>query len=306
MKPRTLASTAISFATLSVAVLASCGDDSKTSSTEPSPPAATTTIAVAADPTTTMAAAQPGAVIKYTGDFASPYCKTARSWVASELSNEGPSDDPAVNRAYFVDYLAFVATATEQAPADIAADWALFKPAQAKVAAILDKYNYDESRVEAEATEEEMAYLQGPPAAEEAAQENFHRFEAEVCHAGELSPADIAYTGDADSEFCGLAEDPPSASPPADLEEYFTSGAAAKLADQRVAAAPPEIKADVQIEEQWKVEKTPVLLAAHGWEFARVLTEGTEDELITLTYAAPEVRDANSRLWAYYAQVCQQ
>lgn len=39
-------------------------------------------------------------------------------------------------------------TPTEQAPADIAADWALFKPAQAKVAAILDKYNYDEARVE--------------------------------------------------------------------------------------------------------------------------------------------------------------
>jgi hypothetical protein len=304
MHSRSISSTALSLATLSLVGLASCGDDD--ASTAATPVATTNTTSIAAA-TTTAASALPGAVVMYTGDFDSPYCKTARDWVARELGNEGPGDDPVANRAYFDEYVAFVDKATEQAPADIAADWTLFKPAQAKFVAILEKYNFDGARIEAEATDEEKASLEGPPPpAAQQAQENFHRFEAEVCHAGELAPAEISYTGDADSEFCGLAEDPSSATPPAELEEYFASGAAASLADDRIAAAPPEIRADVEIEERWKVEQFPVLLAAHGWEFGRILLEGTEEELIAMTFAAPEVRDANARLGAYLAQVCEQ
>jgi hypothetical protein len=50
----------------------------------------------------------------------------------------------------------------------------------------------------------------------------------------------------------------------------------------------------------------PKVLAAHGWDFARVLREGTEEELIAMSFAAPEVRDANARLGAFYEQVCEQ
>jgi hypothetical protein len=289
-------------ATLSLAALTSCGDDDTTIQASPSA-AATTTLAASS---TTAAKELPGAVIMYTGDFDSPYCETARDWAAHEVAGFEFGDDPAANRAYFMEYLAFVDKATAQAPADIAADLTLFKTAQAKIMAILDHYNFDGARIEAEATEDEMAFLDSPPPAEQQAQDNFRRFEAEVCHAGELLPAHIIYTGDPNGEFCGLAEDPPSATPPAQLEEYFASGAAARLADDRIAAAPPEIKSDVEIEERWKVEQIPTLLAAHGWDVARALREGTEEELIALTYSAPEVRDANARLGAYLAQVCVQ
>jgi hypothetical protein len=306
MNSRSISSTALSLATLSLVALASCGDDDTGTAATPAATTPATTAIAATTASASAAEALPGAVVMYTGAFDSPYCVTARDWVAHELQEFEPSEDPAVNRAYFVEYRTFIDKAAAQAPADIAADWTLFNAAQVKYEAILEHYNYDGARIEAEATDEEKAYLDTPPPAEQQAQENFHRYEAEVCHAGELLPAEVSYTGDANSEFCQLAEDPSNVTPPEELEEYFAGGAAARLADDRIAAAPPEIKADVEIEEGWKVEQTPILLAAHGWDFARVLREGTEEELLALTYAAPEVRDANARLGAYYEQVCEQ
>lgn len=314
MRSRSFAST-LSLTALFLAGLAACGGDDATTqapSTPPATAAATTPAAPAttSSPATTRAPTTttpdlPGAVIRYLGDFASPYCVTARNWVATGEPDYG--DGPEGLRAYFADYRAFVDQATAHAPTEIAADWALVATAQVQLTAVLEKYGYDEARFEAEASEEERAVLEAPPADVDEAQQNFHRYEAEVCRAGELLPAEITYTGDADSEFCRLLDgDPPSDAPAVELEEFITGGAMAQLAADRLAVAPSEVASDISVHDAWRAEWFPKVLSAHGWSLAQAIRDGTEEELIALTFQAPEVRDANARVTAYALQVCEQ
>jgi hypothetical protein len=293
-----LHATAVFLSALSLALVAACGDDEP----EPAAIAATT-----ANPATAASAAValPGAVVRYSGDFASPYCVSARDWAAHEVVEHDWSGPPESNEAYWQEYTAFAETAYAVAPADIAGDWDIYVAGKAEQGTVLEKYAFDGERFEAEATDAERTILDGPYGELRRAIDNVLRYEAEVCHTSFLTAADVTYTGDPNSDYCQLLDELPPAGSPSAIEEFFASGAADEYYSDLIEAAPAEIKADQETLVHWDEEWAPKVLGSHGWDFRRLLRQGTEEELAAIFHATPEVRDADARQTAYSEQVCE-
>lgn len=269
--------------------LGACGDTGKAST--------------AAAPTTSSSSAE----------AKSAYCRTARTWSIHEIDRATVDDsDPKALRAYMVEYVAFIDEATAEAPASLADEWkASSEGFKTMVLPVLDKYGYDVQRIAAEATPEEQAVDQPPPALAKA-QDTVHEYEAFVCGAGQPPAADVRFAGPPVKAYCEAggsldaaaseaitAEDSPKA-----MRQLLTGDDLAKLMRATEATAPDEIKADVVALNTWDRERKMPLTARYDYDIRRLVLEGTADERATLQTTDPRVSDHYARVAAYHEQLC--
>jgi hypothetical protein len=293
------ATLAASLAALALAAVAcaGCGDDDGDTAAAASPSsAAAPTSAAAAD----AAAAD------------SAYCRISLAWTVHELTPFDPTD-PDATHAYFDEYLAFADESHAAAPAEIEADWAvtadgfrtLFLP-------VMEKYGYELGRIANEGTDEERAVLDAPPADVAAAQDRIQAYDARVCGSRQPPAAAVRFEGPAATAYCEAtvafddANDEAfgTGADPASVEAFVTSPRFTELQEAVVAAAPAEIRDDVEVVETFTAEHGVAALERHGYDVRRLLLEGTAADRAALHSSDPAVAAAFSRTVAYEAQLC--
>lgn len=243
----------------------------------------------------------------------SPYCRTALEWQVHELDPYDASD-PLALRAYFDDYVEFYATATAQAPAEIADDWAVSKAALSNLLVpILAKYDYDLTRMEAEGSPDEAALFQDPPADVVAAQTATHEYESRVCAAGQPAAAtDVVFTGSADSPYCVNAAEFDAAfqeviangAVPAEVEAFMTNLDRIVALSTAYMAAPADIADDEKAVDDFSVGVQLPVIAKYDYDFRRLLLEASPSERATFQYTDPAIAEHFARVTAYSDQVC--
>lgn len=278
---------------LAVVSLAACGDDSSSSADRS-----------ATDPTTTTALVD---------DPESPYCRTALEWQVHELDPVDQSDPDALH-AYFDDYVEFYATATEQAPDEIADDWAVSNDALNNLLVpVVERYGYDVARMAAEGTPEEAALFDDPPAEVVAAQTATHAYESRVCGAGQPAAAtDVTFTGDADSTYCrnaaefdgAFGEIVANGAQADEVEAFMTDSDNLEALATAYEDAPEDIAADEQALDEFAVDVQLPVIESYDFDFRRLLLEASPDERARFQYTDPEIREQFMRVQAYAEQVC--
>jgi hypothetical protein len=259
----------------------------------------------AADTTTTAAA----------DASASEYCDTARAWAVEELDGgaDAVAEDPVAFEAYLTDYVDFAETSLSQSPPELQPQHEL------NVAGITDtfipifeKYDYDQTRIEAEATPEEQALLNEPPPDVRDAQAAIHAYESTVCGTETPPPADVTFEADpAADAYCQAVLDTSDAFgqvaaggfDPADLEAFLTDDAPDLLAaqDENV---PDTIAEDSDAVNAWTLAQFADVLAAHDYDIRDVILNGTQDDREDLQFTDPAIIDQRSQVDAYDQQVC--
>ena len=245
-----------------------------------------------------------------TGGADSSYCKTVRNWTAHELSSYDESD-PAQLEKYIGEYVAFNAKATDQAPAELAADWAATSSGfEGTVVPVLENYGYSIERIMTEATPEEQA-VEEPSPALAAAQDRIHAYEARVCMSGQPAPADETFAGPAATEYCEASGTLDAASDltasdwsPESVKAFVTSPDLAHLLEAGVAAAPAEIHDDVVSIATFTTDEVVPLLERYGYDMRRILVDGTASDLAVLQSWDPAILDSYRRVTAHEEQLC--
>lgn len=243
----------------------------------------------------------------------SAYCRTALEWQVHELTPFDDSD-PATLEQYMGEYVGFYESAAGDAPAELQEDWDLaLEGLTTQLVPVMERYDYDIARMQAEATPEEAAVLQEPPPDIAAAQDRIHAYEAEVCGAGQPAPAAGAhFTGSPDSAYCQAVRRFDEATgtiqaagfAPEDLQAFVTSGQAEELLTAMVDAAPEEIAADGAAVLDYERQIRLPLLAAYDYDVRRILLEGDAGERAQFQYTDPAISGPFTRTAAYDAQVC--
>jgi hypothetical protein len=238
----------------------------------------------------------------------SEYCEVAVGWAIHELQ---PFDDtdPAAFRAYWAEFEAFEADALAAAPEELEADWQLkIDRENETIDVVLEKYGYDTARMMEEGTPEERAAFEAPPDAA-AAQERIHRYESEVCGAGQPQAADVSYDGEEPGPYCELiaAQDEAAAAAQASGDPAKIAAAFDELDAQSAAiieAAPAVIKDDVADVAAWTAGPQRDVAEAHGYDLAAAMRNGSLQDRFDLNHADEEIRDQFARVLAYEEQVC--
>ena len=248
--------------------------------------------------------------------FDSPYCVTARRWAEHELDGGGDGayarGGPTALETWWNEQLAYLATSLEQAPPEIREAEALNeRTIRTVLTPVLQKYGFDFARVQAEATAEEKALADHPPAEVAAAQEARNAYQNRLCGYGDSPPAaDVTFApSPAAAPYCeaagahlGTLDE--AMLDPAALRAYVASAGFSEALDAQAAAAPDEIAADVDAQADWDRTRVRAVLEAHGYDVRRVLLEGSAEDLAAFTYWDPAIAAQDSRVAAYQEQVC--
>jgi len=241
----------------------------------------------------------------------SSFCKVAVGWAAHELD---PS--PGASKTwpqYARDYKKFLEDEAALAPSEIkAAAERHLNDVKTTVDPILSKYGYDPARLDKEGTEQEKKTLEeGPQGAGLTAQNAVHSYEARTCGTGEPVPADMHFTGSADSAYCAavgkirgeagkLAE---AGFPPAQTKTFYEGTYTPSFAD--IAKNPPSGReADTRAVYDFVKTKQLPTLARYGYDIRRILRTGSADDRLAASVASPQVYDTTARNSAYDDQVC--
>jgi hypothetical protein len=91
---------------------------------------------------------------------------------------------------------------------------------------------------------------------------------------------------------------------PGAFRTYATSDSFARALRAEDATAPPEIAADVRIDNNWVRTRKLKVLQKFGYDLRRVMLEGSAKDLAVFTYWDPAVREHDRRVTAYVQQVC--
>ncbi|MEY2567646.1 MAG: hypothetical protein QOE35_2175 [Actinomycetota bacterium] len=245
----------------------------------------------------------------------SAYCDTARQWSVHEIVpvNE---DDPVAARKYWGEYTAFNEKASGLAPAAIKDDWNLSVEAiNNTLGPVLEKYNFEFARLEKEGSAQEKAIADQPPENVQQAQAAIHRYESDVCAAGQPQPADVDFSGEkkvvAYCDAIAANNDMVNkvfadGAKPADVRKLTTSKEFQAVIEKEHDSAPSAIKADRDVLYSfWKKMQLP-LQAKYGYDFRKILLDGPRADRETLQSISPAVHDNYARAAAYEQQVCAQ
>lgn len=244
-------------------------------------------------------------------DPESPYCRTALEWGVYAMTPHDDTD-PAALEAYMGEYVEFARTAAAQAPEPVAADWELNATQIAEVLyPLFESFGFDQQRAGAEATPDEVALLNEPPADVAAAQDRIHEYESSVCAASQPALADVTFEGAADSAYCRAAADFDAAAgelaasgfEPAALEAFVT-GDAEDLLARSAEAAPAELADDVAALVAYEQDVRFPLFADYDYDLRRILLEAPVEERVRFQYTDPAVVGPFTRTSAYDQQVC--
>ena len=251
--------------------------------------------------------------------FDSAYCVTARNWAVHELDGGGDGayarGGPQGLEKWWGEQLAYLGTSLRQAPAEIrAAEVTNEQAIRTRLTPLLQKYGFDFRRIEAEASPAETAFADHPPAKVVAAQEARNRYQNEYCgYGGSPPPANVEFAkSPAAKSYCeavaaqqeGNAKVAEAGFTPAAFRAYVTSDQLLDALDAQDATAPPEIADDVEVDNEWVRERKLELLEKYGYDYRRLVLEGSADELVDFNYFDPQVEAHDSRVSAYVQQVC--
>ena len=120
----------------------------------------------------------------------------------------------------------------------------------------------------------------------------------------EKSAASKAYCAAAAAQQEGNGKVAESGFTPDAFRTYVTSDQFMDALDAQDASAPPEIADDVKVDNQWVREHKLALLEKYGYDYRKLLLEGSADELAAFNYFDPAVEEHDSRVSAYVQQVC--
>jgi hypothetical protein len=252
--------------------------------------------------------------------FDSPYCVTARKWAVHELNGGGDAaaaqGGPAALKKWWHEQLAYLKTSLRQVPPQIRDAEALNEHAiRAVVTPVLEKYDFNPMRLEAEASAAEKAVATTEPPRDVArAQEVRNRYQNSVCGYGGPPPAaDVTFTKSAAAKpYCqavaefhqGLEEISSSGFDPEASRSYVTSGKLSEALETQDATAPSEIAADVKADNEWARTHQIKVWEKFDYDLRRILLEGSADDLAAFTYWDPAIATQDSRVTAYQEQVC--
>jgi hypothetical protein len=248
--------------------------------------------------------------------FQSPYCVTARNWAVHELEGDGDdmAGDPAAFEKYWREYVTYRETSLEQSPASLREENAILAAfLRDRLTPVLEKYDFDVGRIESEGTPAEKSLGEPPPAAQRA-QDATHAYDNRICgYGGSPEPADVTFEKSAASkEYCaaaaaqeeGNAKVAEAGFTPEAFKAFATSDQFLDALDAQEAAAPAEIAEDVKIDNEWVREHKLELLEKYGYDYRKLVLEGSAEELAAFNYFDPAVEEHDSRVSAYVTQVC--
>lgn len=239
------------------------------------------------------------------------YCKAARAWAVHELEPRH-DEDPSWFKAYWGEYLDFVATAKRTAPEPIRAPWRTYGAMIDAQTALLEKYGYDKRAGEERATAEEKKVFEEPSEEAQAAFHEILTFEALTCDAGQPPPADVEFSGEQPGAYCeALVADKElfgavkaAGLPPDKVRDLVNSPEAKATAQKLREAAPSSIKADVQAVTDWQQRQQRDVLAANDYDMRAILLHGSAEERQALQLTDEAIRTPFARTVAYEEQVC--
>ena len=178
---------------------------------------------------------------------------------------------------------------------------------------MLEKYDFDVQRIAKERTPAEKSLGEPPPRAQQA-QDVAHEYDARMSgYGGSPAPADVTFTKSAAAKpYCdavaaqqeGLGQVAASKFAPDAFRTYVTSDEFLEALDTQDATAPPEIAEDVKVDNEWVRDRKLTLLEDYDYDYRRLLLEGTAEELAVFNYFHPDVETHDSRVSAYWLQVC--
>jgi hypothetical protein len=178
---------------------------------------------------------------------------------------------------------------------------------------VLEKYDFDVQRIAREGTPGEKSLDQPPPRAQKA-QDLTHSYDDRMCgYGGSPPPADVTFKKSAAAKpYCdavaaqqeGLGSVASSGFTPDAFRAYVTSDEFLGALDAQDEAAPPEIAADVEADNEWVRNRKLDLLEQYDYDYRRLLLEGTAEELAAFNYFDPAIEEQDSRVSAYVQQVC--
>ncbi len=247
----------------------------------------------------------------------SPYCDTFRAWQVHEL--EGDADDPAIagNPAafekYWNEYLEYNKTSLQQAPPVIRDEWAVSeRSVRTVLTPVLEKYDFDVSRIQREGTPAEKA-LGTPPPAVQKAQATIHAYESRVCGTEPPRPAKVAFKPDRSSKaYCtalgkfnsGLEKVASSRFDPDVMRAVVTGESFTESLDALERSAPDEIGADQEAQSEWLRTRWSDVVADFDYDIRRIWLDGTPEDRAVFHLSHPDIVEHESRLTAYEEQVC--
>jgi hypothetical protein len=251
--------------------------------------------------------------------FGSPYCVTARRWAVHDL--DGGGDGAYARRgapglkAWWKEQLAYLERSLAQAPPGIRkAEAVNERVIRTQLTPLLEKYGFDFERIGTEATPGETAFAEHPPAAVVNAQEVRNAYQNRVCgYGGSPPPADVMFAKSAASKpYCaaaaaqeeGQGKVAEAGFTPGAFKSYVTSGALLAALDAQDAKAPPEIADDVKADNEWVRTRKLPLLERYGYDYRKLVLEGSAEELAAFNYFDPRVEEHDRRVSAYVQQVC--
>jgi hypothetical protein len=248
--------------------------------------------------------------------FESPYCVTARTWAVHELDGDGDDKaaDPAAFETYWREYVDYRETALEQSPATLRDENAiLVEFLRARLTPVLEKYDFDVQRIESEGSPAEKSLGEPPPRAQKA-QDATHAYDNRICGYGgspdpanvtfEKSPAAKPYCEAAAAQQEGNGKVAAAGFTPDAFRSYVTSQQFLDALDTQDTTAPAEIASDVKADNGWVREHKLPLLERYGYDYRKLLREGSADELAEFNYFDPAIEKQDSRVSAYVQQVC--
>jgi hypothetical protein len=253
-----------------------------------------------------------GAACGGTAAADSAYCKATRQWAVHELTprDEG---DPAGERVYMGEFLAFADEAVKTAPKEVRPDWTMALSAfRATFVPLMEEYGYSIARIEAEATPDEQAALEAPPEAA-AAQARVHAYDARVCGSEQPAAAVVAFPGPAATAYCdavntfeaSMDEVQAGGFQPEAFEGVVRSPGFTEWIEGSKASAPPEIRDDVVTMAAFVQERVLPVLERYDFDVRRLLLDGSAKERAIFQSTDPRVFGAFTRTSAYEEQLCQ-
>jgi hypothetical protein len=255
----------------------------------------------------------------------SPYCDTLMKWGAYDWFKPGGEGFPgepgkplagqpgaiAANKAYHQKYMQFADQARRLAPPEIRDAWNVYYAmGTGPFTAILERSGYDLTDPKF------LAVFENPPESiipgMEAFEQQIQPYENRVCGSGQPQPADVKFSGKANSEFCGTQKELDEGfqalvlrgTRPAEVKAYLTSPAHEATLERLDRAAPPEIRADVIATSAFNRQKQIPLVAKYGYDIPKLVANGSSLERHVLNAASPDIADNTARVEAYAEQVC--
>jgi hypothetical protein len=250
----------------------------------------------------------------------SEYCQTARGWMVHEFNGQGDSfvGDPVAFKKYWTEYMAFIDSAKQQAPAEIRDEFPVAYETVKQFTPILQKYGFDVERAQAEGTPAELAVGkhmdEGPNEAEQSAQDAIHEYEGRVCQTAQPPAADVSFAGATPNKtYCEAVQAADDATGENIIAKkwsvdavrtFVTSDAYAASYEKAKKIAPAEIKADVIADAEWSTKQQVDVLEKYGYDARKLFLEGTKADRAIFQKSDPAIADHYARTLAYEQQVC--